>query len=328
VPLDLLERRLLFVTGKGGVGKTAISAAIASLAAARGRRTLVCEVDAKGDLARFFETGTTGFEPREVLPRLDVMTLTTEESLREYLRLHVRLPLIARIGPLARSFDFVANAAPGVREILTVGKVTWEVREDHYDLVVVDASASGHVVAQLGAPEAINELVKVGVVREQTGWMQEILHDPSTTGVVIVTTPEEMPVVETLELAERLRAQTKVGLAAVVANRVLPELFGHREEERFERLRRPDQVAAVATAVRTLVGGPGRDLQPDTVAAVFDTAELAVQLRRARAAHLTTLRQGLDAQVPVLLVPELFTRSHGARATSRVADALHAELGY
>ena len=327
--LDLLDRRLLFVTGKGGVGKTAISAAIASLAAARGKRTLLCEVDAKGDLARFFETAPTSFEPREVQPRLQVMTLTTEESLREYLRLQLRLPLLARIGPLARSFDFVANAAPGVREILTVGKVTWEVREDHYDLVVVDASASGHVVAQLGAPEAIEELVKVGVVREQTGWMQEILHDPDRTGVVIVSTPEEMPVVETIELADRLRDQTKVNLAAVVANRVLPELFGHRERERFEQLRTPEHLEALAGVVASSGDSSVASVStPEVVGSVLDAAELAVELRQGRATHLTALRDGLDPSVPFLLVPELFTRSHGARATARVADALEAELGY
>lgn len=326
--VDLLDRRLLFVTGKGGVGKTAISAALASLAAARGKRTLVCEVDAKGDLARFFETTPTTFEPREVQPGLSVMTLTTEESLREYLRLHVRLPLLARIGPLARSFDFVANAAPGVREILTVGKVTWEVREDHYDLVVVDASASGHVVSQLGAPEAIEDLVQVGVVREQTGWMQDILHDPARTGVVIVATPEEMPVTETIELAERLRTETRVDLAAVVANRVLPELFGHRERERFESWREPERLAEVAEAIADVAPDAAGSARPEVVAAVFDAAELAVELRRGRAGHLTTLRDGLESGIPLLLVPELFTRTHGARATARVADALADELGY
>ena len=327
--LDLLDRRLLFVTGKGGVGKTAVSAALGTLAAQHGRRTLVCEVDATGDLARFFETGPTGFEPRTVQPDLALMTLTTEESLREYMKLQLRIPLLARIGPLARSFDFVANAAPGVREILTVGKVTYEVREDNYDLVVVDATASGHVVGQLGAPEAINELVKVGLVRDQTGWMQDILHDPAQTGVVVVTTPEEMPVVETLELVERLSTQTRVALAAVVANRVLPELFGRREEERFTQLRAPEAVGALARAVGSagadLAGGPVED---SAVEAVLTAADLAVTLRRSKAMHLTALREGLGDAAPLLFVPELFTRAHGARATAQVASALSDELGF
>ncbi len=148
-PIDLLDRKLVFVTGKGGVGKTSVAAALATLAAGRGKRTLVCEVDAKGNLADFFESGSTGFDPCEVEPGLFAMSMNTEASLREYLRLQLRIPLIARIGPLARSFDFVAQAAPGVKEILTVGKLCWEVRESHYDLVVVDASATGHIVGQL-----------------------------------------------------------------------------------------------------------------------------------------------------------------------------------
>src|SRR6202034_4810923 len=92
-------------------------------------------------------------------------------------------------------------------------------------LVVVDAPASGHVVSQLAAPQAINDLVKVGQIRSQTDWMLEILSDPARTGVVAVTTPEEMPVTEPLELTQRIARETSAALAAVVVNRVLPELF-------------------------------------------------------------------------------------------------------
>ena len=137
------------------------------------------------------------------------MAMDTEESLREYLKLQLKVPLLGRIGPVARTFDFVADAAPGVKEILTVGKLCYEVRERTYDLIVVDASATGHVVGQLAAPQAINELVKVGRVRDQTAWMVDILGDPATTAAVIVTAPEEMPVSETLELADRLRGRDR-----------------------------------------------------------------------------------------------------------------------
>ncbi len=313
---SLLDRRLLFVTGKGGVGKTTIAAALGTLGAEHGKRTLVCEVDAKGNLSDFFEAGRTGFDPTPIADGLYAMSMNTEESLKEYLSLQLKLPVLARIGPLARTFDFVATAAPGVKEILTVGKLTWEVREDHYDLVVVDASASGHIVGQLAAPDAINELVQVGMVRDQTGWMLDILGDPAQTGVVIVAAPEEMPVQETIELAGRLREETVVDLAAVVVNRVLPELFNAGEEALFDRLRAD---GAMVAALADAAGGP--------VEPILDAAELAVSLRRSRAGHLQRLRDELPG-TELLYVPYLFQRSHGVRATSRIAGHLGEELGF
>jgi anion-transporting ArsA/GET3 family ATPase len=313
---SILDRKLLFVTGKGGVGKSTVAAAIGALAADHGLRTLVCEVDAKGNLADFFETTRTGFTPSEVADRLFVMSMNTEESLKEYLSLQLKVPVLAKIGPLARTLDFVANAAPGVKEILTVGKLAFEVREENYDLVVVDAPASGHIVGQLAAPDAIKELVQVGVVRDQTTWMMDILGDPLKTGVVIVAAAEEMPVQETIELAGRLAEETVVDLAAVVVNRVLPELFNHREEALFERLRAEDAAAALGAAA----GGP--------VEPVLDAAELAVTLRRSRAGHLARLRTELPADLTMLYVPYLFQRSHGVRATRKIAEFLGEELGY
>ena len=232
----LLDRRLLFVSGKGGVGKSTVAAAVALLAAEQGKRVLVCEVDAKGNLADFYETGPLQFAEREVQPGLWAMAMDTEASLKQYLSLQMKVPLVARIGPIARMFEFIAVAGPGVKEIVTIGKFCWEVRERHYDLVVVDASPTGHIVGQLASPQAINELVQVGVVRNQTQWMLDILGDPAKTGLVIVATPEEMPVAETIELSHRVREETNVDLAAVVVNRVLPELFGRGEEEVFDRL--------------------------------------------------------------------------------------------
>jgi anion-transporting ArsA/GET3 family ATPase len=315
---DLLARRLLFFTGKGGVGKSTVTAATALLAAEQGQRVLVVEADDKGAIPGSFEQPSVGFEPREVYPGVCAMAMRTEDSLREYLKLNLRVPVLGRLGPLARVLDFVATAAPGVKEILTVGKVCWEVRESiegraDWDLVVVDAAATGHIIGQLDAPRAIQELVSVGMVREQTDWMVELLSDPSVTSLNVVATPEEMPVNETIELVQRARVELTVPLGAVVVNRVLPELFTHTDEATFEALRADD-----ASAVLTSRVGSG-------ATAVLDAARLAVSLRRTRAVHLAELRQAVE--LPMLYVPYLFVRDQGLRVTKMIADALAQELG-
>ena len=279
---------------------------------------LLVEVDAKGNLTNLFEHPPVGFDPVQVYPGVFAMQLRTEASLREYLRLNLKIPVMGRIGPLANAFDFVANAAPGVKEILTVGKVCWEVRESlegraDWDLVVVDAAATGHVLAQLDAPRTIRELVHTGPIRSQTGWMLEILSDPVLTALNVVTAPEEMPVNETIDLVARAREETTVPLGAVIVNRVLPEPFTVEDEPVFAALSEPGAASVLREAV-----GPGVD-------GVLDAADLAVALRRSRVTHLNTLRDEID--LPLLYLPYLFVRDHGLRVTRMVAEALGAELG-
>jgi anion-transporting ArsA/GET3 family ATPase len=311
----LLDRKLVFVTGKGGTGKTTVASALALLATTQGKRVLICEVDAKGELSGYYEAPPTGFKEKEVQPGLFAMTMDTESSMREYLRLQLHIPVVGRIGPVAKAFDFLAAAAPGVREILTVGKLCWEVRENGWDMVVVDSPATGHIVGQLAAPQAVNGLVSVGLIRNQTDWMLEMLSDPAITGLLAVCTPEEMPVTETIELATRVREETTVELAGVVVNRVLPELFGRNEEAVFDALTAPGPLEELDG----LIGG---DAGP-----VLEAARLAVTMRRTRSTHLERLREGIDPDVPLLFLPYLFAKSHGLRTTRQVAGSLGEELG-
>ncbi len=216
----MLSRRLVFVTGKGGVGKSVVAAALARVAASQGKRVLVCEMDDKGSLASYLGRSSLAFEAVEVAPNVMAMAMNTEDSLREYIRLFLRLPIIGSLTPLARIFDFVANAAPAVKEILVIGKLCHEVREQHYDIIIVDSEASGHFVAQVSAPDALATLVRIGLIADQTKWMSSLLHDPLVSTVLAVVTPEEMPVVETIELRERLAKVSPLDFGGVIINRM------------------------------------------------------------------------------------------------------------
>ena len=199
-----------------------MACALAGAAASRGLRTLVCGMDGSDAVARALGSGPVGYDPVEVSPGLWAMTMRTDRSLQEYVRIHLRIPLLPDLGALASTFDFVADAAPGVKEVLGVGKVCWEVRERRYDLVVVDAEASGHVVAQISSPRTINSLVPRGPLRDQTAWMLAILDDPEQCGVVVVTAAEELPVTESVELVARLREGTRTDVARIVVNGMEP----------------------------------------------------------------------------------------------------------
>ncbi|HXM54903.1 MAG TPA: ArsA-related P-loop ATPase, partial [Candidatus Dormibacteraeota bacterium] len=173
---SVLARRLVFVTGKGGTGKSTIAAALALAAAASGRRVLCIDVDAKGDLARALGGEPAGFRPRVVQPGVSALEMHPEESLQEYLRIYFKVPAFARLTPLARVLDFVATGLPGTRELLIIGKIAYEERRREsgrpvWDVIVVDGAATGHVLSQLSAARSMMELTRGGVIGSQTEWV-------------------------------------------------------------------------------------------------------------------------------------------------------------
>jgi anion-transporting ArsA/GET3 family ATPase len=206
------------------VGKSAVAAGFALVAQRHGLRVLAVEMGDPGGLANHFSTTDLDFRPREVRPGLHAMHVVRSEALLEYLSLHLRLPGIGRFGAVARAFDALATAAPAIREIITIGKIYWEVRSERWDLVVADAPPTGQIGSYLRAPRSIAELVPSGRIRAQADAMAETLSDPAITRLVLVTMPEELPTTETLETIAWLEGQEVVPPATVVVNRVLPEL--------------------------------------------------------------------------------------------------------
>jgi len=242
----MLDKRLVIVSGKGGAGKSAVSAGLALLAQRGGLRVLAVEMGSPGGLSTHFSTGPLGFKPREVRPGLHAMRIVRSEALLEYLSLQLRLPGMGRFGAVARAFDALATAAPAIREIITIGKILWEVREDRWDLVVADAPPTGQIGSYLRAPASVSELVPSGRIRRQSAWMGDTLSDPEATRLLLVTLPEELAATETMETMSWLGAERLVPPPTVVANRVLPEL---RDESAPEGV--VGEIAALHRALRS-----------------------------------------------------------------------------
>lgn len=316
MPLDLIDRNLVVVMGKGGVGKSSVSAAMAIAASERGRRTLVCELDAKGDLSRLLGISPVGYEGVEVRPGLVAMSMDSERSLAEYLRVQAHIPFVGRIRPLARVFDFVASAAPGVREVLSIGKLAWEAREPGFDLVIADATATGHAIGQLAAPAAIRELFRLGMVRTQLDWMVDLLENPEMCTAVAVTTPEEMPVIETIELVSQTRGRAQIDVSAVIVNRVRPTPFTVAERAVFDRIAAIEDSSGFERPAGSSLGSAIR------------ATSFALRRRELGAAHLRHLREGLPDGMPLMLIPELFACAETNEGVDHLSRALADEAGW
>jgi anion-transporting ArsA/GET3 family ATPase len=220
----LSQTSLVIVSGKGGVGKSAAAAALALVYQRQGRKVLAVDMLGASGLGAHLTTGKPGFEPSEVRPGLSVLRIDRARALVEYLRVQSGVKAVGTFGPLARAFDALASTAPGIREVVTIGKVLWEVRRQTWDVVVVDGPPTGQVGGYLRAPKTIAELVPSGRIRQQADWMQSILLDGDITSVMLVSIPEELPTTETEETIDWLREAAVTAAPTVIANRVLPKL--------------------------------------------------------------------------------------------------------
>jgi anion-transporting ArsA/GET3 family ATPase len=310
----LLTRRLVFVTGKGGTGKSTVATALGLAAAASGRRAIVAEVARRDDVSRALGAGAgEEFTEAEVAPGLFSISIDPQHALEEYLIDQLPMRSVARRLSGSRVFTYLAAATPGMRELLSVGKA-WELAQPErrtpgaspYDLVVVDAPATGHGLALLGAPETFARVARVGPIARQGHTIHATLVDPAATAVVAVTTPDEMAVSETLELSQGLRRRLGIELAAVVVNGVLPHRIGR---EAAHDLR--DAAAAsprLAERERAAVN-----------AALDEHTRAAAQVRQ-----IGRLRRGVDA--PLHELPRLFADGIDLSELQELGKALERAL--
>lgn len=232
----LSDKRLLFLTGKGGVGKSTVAIALGIAAARRGLRTCVAELTGQDRAAVAFghRDGSSGARELRLAQDLWTIAIEPQHALEEYLS--------QKAGPFgdvlagSRTFHGFVQATPGMRELLTLGKA-WELAQPQrrssearpYDLVIVDAPATGHGLATLLTPRTFAEIAKVGPIASQGRQLDAFFTDPQASAVVAVALAEEMPVNETLRLRRELREQLGVELAATVVNALVPDRLGPRQ---------------------------------------------------------------------------------------------------
>lgn len=252
--MSLFDRQLLIVLGKGGVGKTTVTAAIGLAAATRGRRTLLVEVASQHRLARLFGEQPEGFDEVPLYPGLTGLSIDPQKALEQYLTRTIRVRALAERLVEGKAFGYVAAAAPGLREMVTIGKVWTLTRarmrdgERRHELIVVDAPATGHGIGLLRAPTTFQELARLGRIHEEARAVAELVADRARTAIVLVTLPEEMPVNETVDAAGRLR-ELELDAAAIVVNGLYPDLFAQEDESLLRPLGpRPDSAGAAARA--------------------------------------------------------------------------------
>jgi anion-transporting ArsA/GET3 family ATPase len=309
------KSRVLVVAGKGGVGKTTITAALARMAARAGLSVLVVELEGKpGVPTAFGQSGALGYE-ESLLAGLQSMTgggtvrarrITPDDALLEYLADHGMKRISKRLVS-SGALDVVATAIPGIRDILVLGKVKSLERQGVADLVLVDAPATGHAMTFLSSAQGLVDAARSGPVRAQAADVVELLSDPDRCQVALVTLPEEMPVNEVVEAAYALEDRIGISLGPVIVNACLAA------DPRLEQ----DPREAAAAAGTTLTTG-----QADALGSAADFRAHRFSLQEEQRARLAA-----ELPLPQLQSPFLFSAGIGPDEIDTLATALAEAVG-
>jgi anion-transporting ArsA/GET3 family ATPase len=340
---SIFDRELLVVSGKGGVGKSTIAAALGLLAAERGLRTIVAEVGEQSRLRALFGVGESEpGEETELQKGLWSISIDPDRALMEWLQ-SLGGRVSGRVLASSSTFQYFAAAAPGAKELVSMVKIweltqgkRWRGRGRGYDLVVLDAPATGHALGMLDSPRTFGAIARVGPIAGQAERLAQLLQDPGRSDYIAVAHASELAVTETLELQRRLGEQLGRELRAVIVNGTLPQRFDAGELKqlssltaRADRARRPRSATAQAK--------PSGEVQPrasrlsastagDRAATVqAATAAARAVSERARAQHnqLARLRRrGFD----VVSVPFQFSDEVALAGVRQIAEQLRRKL--
>jgi anion-transporting ArsA/GET3 family ATPase len=308
------DRRFIFVTGKGGVGKTTVSAALARALAGRGKRVLIAMCNAKERISSMFASDLVGPDIIAVAPGIWAVNIEPEHAFEEYGRMVLKVPGLYRVvfhNKYIRSF---LPAVPGLSEWAMLGKAWFHTTEvdaggrPRFDVVLLDAPATGHGLDMLRVPKVIVEIVPPGILRRDAERAWKMFSDPAQTSVVVVTLPEELPATETLELIRAIDDDLRLPLGALVINGVLPVLFSEDEARALASVL--DDGADIAAPASRSAGASG--IRAAARRAVQERAQGVSQARLVAA----------TADQPRILLPYLFDDA----ATPAAIEKLSAEF--
>jgi anion-transporting ArsA/GET3 family ATPase len=312
---SLLGRRVVFLTGKGGVGKSVVGAALALAAQARGKRVLLVEVAAPVEAARMLGARSSGKGETEVQPGLFTVNLDPAGVMEEYIRHVVKLDLLARRILESPIYHRFLAAAPGLKELMVLGKIMVlaeaRARFSHrpiYDLVVVDAPATGHGLAFLKVPLAASSAIPVGPVGHNARRVLDLVRDPARTALVVVAVPEEMAVVEAVQFYRLAVDELGVEPAAVVLNACHERRFSDEEEQ---------------DVLRLTAEGAGGEVAPG-VALPEALRAARRQIRRRKLAGFYERRLRRSLKAPLVSLPFLFRDGLRVSDLRRLAERLEA----
>jgi anion-transporting ArsA/GET3 family ATPase len=303
--------RVVIVAGKGGVGKTTVTAALATAAARAGTSVLIVEVEGKSGLSSAFGCQTLTYEETKLRPGVVGRTLTPDEALIEYLETH-GLRRISKRLVNSGALDVVATAVPGMKDILVLGKVKALDLESRFGLIIVDAPAAGHAITFLTSPRGLLDAVKVGPINAQAASVIELLSDPSRCQVMLVTIPEETPVNELVDTAFALEDRVGIKLGPVVINGCTPAAPGLDDG-----LASVERVERDAAALDVFVSP--REAADLASAAAFRAERRALQLEQAD-------RLAARLPLPQIRLPFLYSAEIGPAEVDMLADELIAEV--
>jgi anion-transporting ArsA/GET3 family ATPase len=303
-----LERRLCFVLGKGGVGKSTVAAAIGLATSRAGLRTLVIEVAGQEHMSGLFRTERIGHEePRRLGPGLSGISIDPERATEEYLAKQLRVRPLVEMLVRSRAFSHFTAAAPGLAELVTIGKI-WSMATDLeagrpvWDRLVVDLPATGHGLALLETAGNVRELAGGGPIRDQADSIQRVVEHPAATGIAVVARPDELAVTEALEALEGLRRRG-LPVALAVLNALSPARFAGDEEPALRR--------AAAEA-------------PEPARAAAAAGLRHLERQRVEDEHRRRMRE--ESGLPLLELPSVVRRRFDVAALETLAAAVAGQL--